>query len=148
MPFLKVHIPIDEVRRMADQAVRSLEDKSEIRQTMAQTVKPLVQQDFDRKSQGGAGAGGIGWAPVKAQTAQSKGTKLIGVRTGELRESLEVSEGHSQRADVLIKYTAPHAKEFDKKRPLLPVELPAEWRGPIEVDVTKWGEKKIQEVVK
>lgn len=148
MPELRVHIPIDQIRTLAQQAVRSLDDKHEIRQTLAATVKPLVQQDFDQKSQGGSGAGGISWAPIKAKTAETKKSKRIGVETGELEKSLRVSEGHSQRADVLIEYTAPHAKEFDKKRPLLPDQLPPAWLQPMEVDVVKWGERKIQEVVK
>lgn len=147
MPELRVHIPIQEIRRMADQAVRSLEEKSEVRQTLAQTVKPLVEEDFRAKSLGGSGAGGLSWAPISARTAQTKRSKRIGVDTGELEKSLRVSEGHSQRADVLIEYTAPHAAEFDKKRTLLPTELPQQWRGPMEADVAKWGESKMQKAV-
>ena len=149
MPDIGIDFPFTQVRELADRCRDSLDQpaaRQEIRRTVGDVLLRFVQEDFDLKSRGGTGVGGIRWSPLSPETAVRKRSRVIGVERGELERSARVVFGGlaSDEMDVAVLFTAPHAEFFDRDRPLLPETTPATWDGEIGRVTGEWAEKVIQ----
>jgi hypothetical protein len=96
-------------------------------------LKQRIGDDFDTKASGGTGADGTQWAPLTAAYASTKTAqrlrRQIGLRTGELRESLTTL---GNTGETRVGFAAAHANLFDERRPLIPTPLPRSWMREIE----------------
>lgn len=96
------------------------------------TIKQLVQEDFRRKSRGGAGADGRRWRNLAQSTIDKKKSDIIGIEFGDMYESLRVVPVKQNETMLLISYENEHSEFFDEQRPLLP-----------DGDVPEWVEKMV-----
>ncbi len=142
---LEIKMPMDEIRRLTTEAVKSLESRSVIRRKLADTLKLLIQRDFLRKSLGQTGDDGIRWKPLKPSTVKQKGTPVIGIETWDLYQSLNVTTGGGSLADVTASFDSPHAEFFDATRPLLPSVAPDAWTKALGTEVEDWAQKQVRE---
>lgn len=99
-----------------------------------------ARADFLVKSNGGTGAGGIKWKALtpseQRRKQRGRGVVGIGVRTGELLESLTYTIGPGstswgkslEQSEVAVEFAdQPKANAFNAERPLFPTMLPALW---------------------
>lgn len=105
---------------------------------IGQRMKERAREDFLVKSRGGTGAGGVRWAavtPAEQRVKQHLGARGLGVRTGELLNSLTFTTSGSTswgkpiaKGEVAIEFTdQPKANAFNAARELFPSRLPAAW---------------------
>jgi hypothetical protein len=119
-------------------------DRGAMLDRVASTLKELILRDFDVKSAGGAGADGTKWLADKSVTVKAKGgDSRIGVRSGELKNSLKVDRGVGD-ADLIAAFESDHAKFFDRARPLIPETLPSAWDEAVSAIVAPWAEQVIE----
>lgn len=93
-----------------------------------------IRANFDKLAAGGLGADGTQWAPLTPTYAATKAARRlrrqIGIRTGNLRDSLDVIGQRGTEARV--GFDAVHANLFDEQRPLIPDPIPRAWMRGIE----------------
>lgn len=144
-PRMQMSFPIQELQSLASRAELALNQRKDIRRDLRETLYRLIRKDFDDKSRGSSGAASIRWSPCLGQKATSA-AQPIGVRTGQLRDSLQVEDG-TGRIDLIASYTAPHAAAFNDHRPLLPEVTPSEWQDVLESQIKNWAEEQIRKEV-
>ena len=139
-----------EIRRRMEDAGRSIDQgRQDMARQLAPVLRSLILEDYEVKAAGGRGRDGIKWTPLKAATvrAKEKHADFIGIETGQLEQSLTVRYG-GQEADLVAEFTAPHADDFDRLRPLLPNDLPDEWLREIEAGMLEWAEQRVARTLK
>lgn len=143
---IQIKMPMEQIRKLVRDAEKSLEQRSEVRRKLSEKLYLLVKRDFLRKSLGQRGDDGIQWKPIKADTAKKKGTRVIGIDTWDLLESLTVSTRQGG-ADAVASFESDHAEFFDRERKLLPETPPDPWMQAMQVEVVEpWAVKQIQAV--
>ena len=129
---------VDAGQRAARQGVQDATEQA------VPVLRQLVESDFDTKATGGIGAAGIRWDRNQPETVRRKGSAVVGIESGAMRDSLQVSRVGEA---VDIRFTAPHGQHFDARRQLLPDTLPPEWETEVTRRVTPAIEKPIQDAI-
>ncbi|WP_437187602.1 hypothetical protein SH668x_001003 [Planctomicrobium sp. SH668] len=115
-----------------------------------------IAEDFEAKSRGKVGAGGIQWDPLTAARIKQKAKRAkkgdtstqIGIDTGVMANSIspKFAPPDGQGGNVFevtghaveVGYGRTYAKHFDKLRTLIPEELPQDWIDGCEEIVQAW----------
>lgn len=147
-PEVHLEFPWSDIRVQTQRAYSALEERTEIRSDLARLLRELIAQDFETKSNGRTGAGGIRWRAIAATSSTTSSSTRIGNKTGSLSASLRVIASSGTGPDVIARYTAPHAAQFDRRRLLIPETCPPEWQERLEKPVAAWSEQQIQKEVK
>jgi len=121
-----------DLNKIADELRNGLED---ILVGIGTEIAGYVSEDFETKSRGGTGAGGIKWAPLDPKTVKCKAKRAkggdtstqIGVDTGLMRSTIQPTYkapsgdgGSAVRVhgnEVSVGFGRKYAKYFDEGRP-------------------------------
>lgn len=124
---VRVGFTTQKLQEMTNKSRRQIQAiRSEIDQAIGQELKKCVQEEFDKLSRRGSGADGRKWFDITPETKQRKGSSLIGVRTGHLKNSLTTAVNNR---GVRVEYVASYAQYFDEHRKLMPDKLPLTWEN-------------------
>lgn len=122
------------------------DDTRAILEVIGRTLLYEAQAAFETKKTGAVGSDGIQWPKLHPKTVKRKGSNVIGIDTGLMRNSILEGPHYSDDA-TWVEYDRPYVHYFDRgtkkkdgsvrspARPLLPVELPPKWQDSIEASV-------------
>lgn len=170
----RVHFPLADLKRAARNNQQAIEQEiADILEVLGIQLLSLIQLDYEVKSRGGSGAGGVTWKPLKPETAKRKGRRgrrnrnrrtsgrrrpragqtAIGVDTGLQRASAtpgyRAPDGEGGNVfelgatDVTVGFGRSYSQYFDDERELIPEPLPMQWQH--ELDLT--ASEMLEEVV-
>lgn len=123
---------------------RLAERRPQLLRRWGRAIVDRAHRDFDIKSRGGIGSDGIQWAPLKPATLRrKKGVSRIGISSGLLEEPAGDLIRVNRRS-VTAGFADAHAEFFDEQRPLIPEELPDDWRRYLEQLTETWGEEALR----
>lgn len=72
----RVHFPLADLKRAARNNQQAIEQEiADILEVLGIQLLSLIQLDYEVKSRGGSGAGGVTWKPLKPETAKRKGRR-------------------------------------------------------------------------
>ena len=140
--MLAANFPIDALTQLSQRTrERMLADRPELIRRVGGRLRALVVESFERRSTGQPDAG-ITWAPLSERYLRSKKRRglsdRIGIATGRLAESVEVSEEDRR---VHVAFTADYAFAFNQERPLVPDQLPSDWEKALEKTAVEWADQ-------
>lgn len=113
----------------------------EILNASADALIALIADDFKQKGTGASGASGVRWDEKKRPNG-----KPIGIGpTGNLLRGL--SRDKAKRNRIVVRFIVHHAHLFDKRRTLIPEDIPPDWMEAADAAMLEVMERRWDEIM-
>lgn len=113
----------------------------EILNTSADVLIKFIADDFKAKGTGASGASGVKWDKKKRDDGRPIG---IGP-TGNLLRGLKRDKAKRNR--IVVRFIAHHAHLFDKRRILIPENIPPKWMEDVDAAVVEVLERRWDDIM-
>ena len=143
-------------QRILDMQNRLRRGKPKLLQIIANTLKRLATRAFTKLSRGEVlfSRIGVSWEPLtekyKAWKRARGFSTRIGIRTGLMRRSSRTTIQGIRSVTLAYEIRGGgrnYAIDFDRRRTLLPVELPPEWEEEIIPQVQEWADDIVKDTL-
>lgn len=160
---LSITFPTRELVNLSNEAQRALAAEAhQVLDIVAVAVLSFTALDYVTKARGGTGTDGVKWDPLTAATIRKRkrgkakgkakfgGAHEIGRDTGLQLASLQPRHAGNKTfepAAVTVLATRSYSVHFDKRRPIFPETIPAEWMADIDEQVARYGAQVLETVL-